>query len=93
MIAPVVASGGVSLAPRSTSDLSLVGRLVPQSSPNDLAEVSQIFNNFVAGKTSNVVVEGASAGPSSVGSGSMPCLPKNTHFLIRLPGLMKASSH
>lgn len=66
MIAPVAASGGVTLAPRSTSDLSLVGRLVPQDSSEALAEVSGIFNNFVAGKPSNVVVVGASAGPSSV---------------------------
>ncbi|KAF9451269.1 hypothetical protein P691DRAFT_757432 [Macrolepiota fuliginosa MF-IS2] len=66
MIAPVAASGGVTLAPRSTSNLSLVGRLVPQTSSDGLAEVSQIFNNFVAGKTSDVMVEGASAGPSSV---------------------------
>jgi hypothetical protein len=66
MIAPVTASGGVSLAPRSTSSLSLAGRLVPQNSSGGLAEVSQIFNNFVAGKPSNVVVVGESAGPSSV---------------------------
>ncbi|KXN90203.1 hypothetical protein AN958_04693 [Leucoagaricus sp. SymC.cos] len=66
IIAPVTASGGVALAPRSTSDLSLVGRLVPQNSPDGLAAVSQIFNNFVAGKPSNVMVQGSSAGPSSV---------------------------
>ncbi|KAF5351977.1 hypothetical protein D9756_007389 [Leucocoprinus leucothites] len=66
MIAPVTASGGVTLAPRSTTNLSLVGRLIPQSSSDGLAVVSQIFNNFVAGKPSDVIVQGASAGPSSV---------------------------
>lgn len=66
MIAPVQSSGGVTLAPRSTSNLSLVGRLVPQTSSSGLAEVSRIFNNFVAGKGSNVVVQGASAGPQDV---------------------------
>lgn len=66
MIAPVTASGGVTLAPHSTTDLSLTGRLVPQDSSGGLAEVSQIFNNFVAGKSSNVVVVGDSVGPSSV---------------------------
>ncbi|KAJ3567055.1 hypothetical protein NP233_g6616 [Leucocoprinus birnbaumii] len=66
MIAPVAASGGVTLAPRSTSNMSLVGRLVPQSSSDGLAAVSQIFNNFVAGKPSDVIVQGSSAGPSSV---------------------------
>ncbi|KAJ7143355.1 hypothetical protein C8R43DRAFT_1089003 [Mycena crocata] len=65
MIAPV-ASGSVNLAPGSTSVLSLVGRLVPQSSPEGLAVVSSVFNNFVHGLDSNVVVHGASAGPSSV---------------------------
>lgn len=68
MIAPVTASGGVTLAPRSTSNLSLAGRLIPQDSSGGLAEISQIFNNFVAGKPSNVVVVGESAGPSSVSS-------------------------
>jgi hypothetical protein len=65
MIAPV-SSGSVSLAPGSTSSLSLVGRLVPQSTSEGLATVSSIFNNFVHGLDSNVVVQGASAGSSDV---------------------------
>jgi hypothetical protein len=65
MIAPVT-GGRVTLAPRSTSDLSLVGRLVPQNSPAGLAQVSNIFNNFVQGRDSDVIVQGASAGPSDV---------------------------
>ncbi|KAK7064212.1 hypothetical protein R3P38DRAFT_3165227 [Favolaschia claudopus] len=65
MIAPVSATS-VSLAPGSTSSLALVGRLVPQSSPEGLATVSAVFNNFVHGKDSNVLVNGASAGSSDV---------------------------
>ncbi|KAG6878541.1 hypothetical protein C0993_004439 [Termitomyces sp. T159_Od127] len=66
MIAPVLSTGAVSLMPGSTSDLSLVGRLIPQSSAAGLSTVSGIFNNFVHGKDSNVEVRGASAGPKDV---------------------------
>ncbi|KIM45161.1 hypothetical protein M413DRAFT_332807 [Hebeloma cylindrosporum] len=66
MIAPVLSVGSVTLAPRSTSQLSLAGRLIPQESSAGLATVSSIFNNFVQGKDSNVVVQGASAGSSDV---------------------------
>jgi len=66
MIAPVISIGSVTLAPRSTSQLSLAGRLIPQESSAGLATVSTIFNNFVQGKDSNVVVQGASAGSSDV---------------------------
>ncbi|KAJ3518119.1 hypothetical protein NLJ89_g70 [Agrocybe chaxingu] len=64
MIAPVASAGSVTLAPTSTSALSLVGRLIPQDSPAGLAVVSNVFNNFVQGKDSNVIVQGASAGSS-----------------------------
>jgi hypothetical protein len=66
MIAPVSSTGVVTLAPMSTSDLPLVGRLVPQNSPAGLSAVSGVFNNFVQGKDSIVVVNGASAGPQDV---------------------------
>lgn len=66
MIAPVLSTGVVTLAPMSTSDLSLVGRLVPQDSPAGLSAVSDVFNNFVQGKDSTVVVHGVSAGPQNV---------------------------
>ncbi|KAF8070285.1 hypothetical protein FPV67DRAFT_1755106 [Lyophyllum atratum] len=66
MIAPVLSAGAVTLAPGSTSDLSLVGRLVPQNTPTGLSTVSGVFNNFVHGKDSNVEVRGASAGPKGV---------------------------
>ena len=66
MIAPVVTNQTVTLAPGSTVPLSLVGRLVPQDSAQGLATVSDIFNKFVHGQDSDVVVQGASAGPSDV---------------------------
>ncbi|KAF5389363.1 hypothetical protein D9757_004389 [Collybiopsis confluens] len=66
LIAPVTSSGTVTLRPQSTTDLVLVGRLIPQNSTEGLAAVSQVFNNFVHGLDSDVVVEGASAGPSDV---------------------------
>jgi len=66
MIAPVASTGPVNLAPGSTSRLALAGRLVPQDSPVGLATVSDVFNNFVHGKDSNVVVHGASAGSGDV---------------------------
>ncbi|KIK68835.1 hypothetical protein GYMLUDRAFT_34828 [Collybiopsis luxurians FD-317 M1] len=66
LIAPVTSSGTVTLNPQSTSDLALVGRLIPQSSSEGLAAVSQVFNNFVHGLDSDLVVQGASAGPSDV---------------------------
>lgn len=75
MIAPVLSTGVVTLAPMSTSDLSLVGRLVPQDSPAGLSAVSDVFNNFVQGKDSTVVVHGVSAGPQNVRLAS-------THFFL-----------
>lgn len=65
MIAPV-SSGSVNLAPGTTSNVSLAGRLVPQSSSDGLSAVSQVFNNFIHGNDSDVVVQGASAGSSDV---------------------------
>lgn len=66
MIAPVASTGPVTLAPGSTSHISLAGRLIPQSSPAGLATVSDIFNTFIQGEDSNVTVQGSSAGPSDV---------------------------
>ncbi|KAJ4468227.1 hypothetical protein J3R30DRAFT_3715154 [Lentinula aciculospora] len=66
LIAPVSSSGPVTLNPESTSILTLVGRLIPQTSSEGLAAVSQIFNNFVHGLDSDLMVNGASAGPSDV---------------------------
>ncbi|KAJ3724969.1 hypothetical protein DFJ43DRAFT_1197841 [Lentinula guzmanii] len=66
LIAPVSSSGSVALLPESTSNLALVGRLIPQTSSEGLAAVSNVFNNFVHGLDSDLVVNGASAGPSDV---------------------------
>ena len=66
MIAPVTSTGTVTIAPQSSSQIALAGRLVPQDSSAGLATVSDIFNNFVHGKDSNVMVQGASAGSSDV---------------------------
>lgn len=65
MIAPVQSTGAVTLAPMSSTNLSLVGRLIPQTTGQGLNVVSDIFNNFVQGQDSDVSVHGASAGPSS----------------------------
>jgi hypothetical protein len=66
MIAPVATNQTLILAPGSTTPLSLVGRLVPQDSSQGLAVVSDIFNKFVHGQDSDVMVQGTSAGPSDV---------------------------
>ncbi|KAF8828949.1 hypothetical protein HHX47_DHR3000558 [Lentinula edodes] len=66
LIAPVSSSGAVTLNPESTSNLALVGRLIPQTSSEGLAAVSQVFNNFIHGLDSELMVNGASAGPSDV---------------------------
>lgn len=67
MIATVATNDSVTLTPGGTTPLSLIGRLVPQDSADGLSTVSGVFNNFVHGKDSNVVVQGQSAGPSDVG--------------------------
>ncbi|KAJ7072466.1 hypothetical protein C8F01DRAFT_1299136 [Mycena amicta] len=61
-----VSSGSITLAPGATSDLSLAGRLLPQTTDQGLAVVSDVFNKFVQGQDSDVVVQGAGAGSSSV---------------------------
>ncbi|KAF8629168.1 hypothetical protein AX17_005753 [Amanita inopinata Kibby_2008] len=66
MIAPVASVGQVELAPVSTTVLALRGRLIPQETPAGLAAVSGVFNNFIHGIDSNVVVQGAGAGSSEV---------------------------
>ncbi|KAK0485666.1 hypothetical protein IW261DRAFT_1451420 [Armillaria novae-zelandiae] len=66
MIAPVLSGDGLVLTPGGTSNLSLVGRLIPQDSDEGLSAVSTLFNNFIHGKDSNIIVHGASAGPEDV---------------------------
>lgn len=54
------------MAPNSTFDLPLVGRLIPQTSDDGLATVSQVFTDFIHGKSSQVTVLGDFAGPDGV---------------------------
>ncbi|GAA5969858.1 hypothetical protein JCM21900_004182 [Sporobolomyces salmonicolor] len=63
-IGPAASNGSFDLNPKSTIALPLVGRLIPQSSPQGLADVSTIFNGFVHGVPSELVVHGDTAGPS-----------------------------
>ncbi|KAF9484474.1 hypothetical protein BDN70DRAFT_872495 [Pholiota conissans] len=66
MIGPVTSSSSVNLMPGSTSELHLQGRLVPQGSVAGLQTVSTVFNNFIQGEDSNVIVQGVSAGSGDV---------------------------
>ncbi len=81
MIAPVASTGSVTLAPGSTSHISLAGRLIPQTSPAGLATVSDIFNTFIQGEDSNVTVQGSSAGPSDV-CGHLVQMPRDLSSCI-----------
>jgi hypothetical protein len=62
----VQGQGTVTLNPGSTSQVALVGRLIPQTSADGLSTMSTIFNNVVHGKDSDVSVKGVSAGSSDV---------------------------
>lgn len=63
-IGPVASSSAFTLAPKSTISLALSGRLIPQSSQQGLNDLSTIFNGFVHGVPSQLVVHGDSAGPA-----------------------------
>ncbi|KAI0686332.1 hypothetical protein BC835DRAFT_1523137 [Cytidiella melzeri] len=65
-IGPASSTGSFVLAPQSTISLPLVGRLIPQTNEQGLADVSSIFNAFIHGFNSTVKVVGESAGPSGV---------------------------
>ncbi|KAI0660249.1 hypothetical protein C8Q70DRAFT_914138 [Cubamyces menziesii] len=65
-IGPATSTKAFTLAPESTVDLPLVGRLIPQKSQDGLNAVSTIFNNFIHAQDSNVTVRGDSAGPTEV---------------------------
>ena len=66
-IGPASSGNAFSLSPQTTVELPLTGRLIPQSSQDGLAAVSQMFNSFLHGKDSNITVQGDSAGPTDVG--------------------------
>lgn len=65
-IGPVGSSAPFSLSPSTTITLALSGRLIPQTSPQGLADLSTIFNGYVHGVPSQLVVHGDSAGPADV---------------------------
>ncbi|KAI0668274.1 hypothetical protein C8Q78DRAFT_1081656 [Trametes maxima] len=65
-IGPVSSTKGFNLAPQSTIDLPLIGRLIPQDSQPGLDAVSKIFNNFIHAQDSIISVHGDSAGPTDV---------------------------
>ncbi|KAH8925300.1 hypothetical protein BT69DRAFT_1216651 [Atractiella rhizophila] len=65
-IGPASAASAFTLLPKASFDLSLVGRLVPQSSQEGLDDVSTLFNAYLHGIPAHLVVQGDSAGPSGV---------------------------
>lgn len=65
-IGPAGSTAAFSLLPKSVIQLPLAGRLIPQTSAQGLADVSTIFNGYVHGVPSQLVVKGDYAGPSDV---------------------------
>ncbi|KAI0710861.1 hypothetical protein C8Q76DRAFT_623714 [Earliella scabrosa] len=65
-IGPAATSKTFNLSPLTTIPLPLTGRLVPQSSQSGLDAVSAMFNAFIHGKDSDILVQGQSAGPTDV---------------------------
>lgn len=63
-IGPAASTAAFDLNPKATIALPLAGRLIPQSTEQGLADVSNIFNGFVHGVPSQLVVHGDYAGPS-----------------------------
>ncbi|GAA5897781.1 hypothetical protein JCM8208_000260 [Rhodotorula glutinis] len=63
-IGPAASTGAFDLSPKTTIALPLAGRLVPQSSDQGLADVSTLFNGFIHGVPSDLIVQGDYAGPS-----------------------------
>ena len=65
-IGPASTSETFSLSPLKTIPLPLTGRLIPQDSQAGLDAVSAMFNAFIHGKDSDILVQGQSAGPTDV---------------------------
>ncbi|GAA6057282.1 hypothetical protein JCM3770_004534 [Rhodotorula araucariae] len=63
-IGPAASTAAFNLSPKTTIALPLAGRLVPQSSEQGLADVSTLFNGFIHGVPSDLIVQGNYAGPS-----------------------------
>ncbi len=66
LLGPAASTSAFTLAPQSSINLPLVGRLIPQNSSSGLTDVSNVFNMFIHGMDSNVSVRGDTAGPSDV---------------------------
>ncbi|RUP43844.1 hypothetical protein BC936DRAFT_136643 [Jimgerdemannia flammicorona] len=60
LLGPLAASS-VTIPPSGKISFSMVGRLIPQSSANDLAAIQTVFDNYLAGKNTIVSVVGAGA--------------------------------
>ncbi|KAI5474806.1 pre-rrna processing protein [Pseudohyphozyma bogoriensis] len=65
-LGPASSTAAFSLLPKATIQLPLAGRLVPQTTTQGLADVSTLFNGYLHGVPSNLVVHGTNAGPSGV---------------------------
>ncbi|KAJ2957136.1 hypothetical protein NQZ79_g7103 [Umbelopsis isabellina] len=65
-LGPVSASG-VNLT-SGDNNITLNGRLIPQTDANNLNTISQLFSNYVAGVPSNTTATGVSAAPDGVHS-------------------------
>lgn len=63
VIGPAQSVGAFNLLPKATFSIPLVGRLVPQTSSQGLADVSTLFNGFIHGVPSDLIVAGQSTGP------------------------------
>ncbi|CAO3693098.1 unnamed protein product [Umbelopsis ramanniana] len=48
------------------NNIQLEGRMIPQTQPGDLAKVSQLFSQYIAGIPSNTTAKGVSAAPDGV---------------------------
>jgi hypothetical protein len=64
IIGPASSTAPFELLPKSTIQLPLAGRLIPQTTPQGLADVSTIFNGFIHGVPSQLIVTGTNSGPA-----------------------------
>lgn len=64
IIGPASSTAAFVLLPKTTISLPLAGRLIPQDTETGLADVSTIFNGFIHGVPSDLIVRGDTAGPA-----------------------------
>ncbi|KAI8378360.1 hypothetical protein BD560DRAFT_348571 [Blakeslea trispora] len=58
-IGPLGSDGPALFAPRSTSNINMKGRLIPQTTKEGIVAITTIFGHYLAGQSSNVTVKGA----------------------------------